>query len=154
MHIQRVWLLTQVAKTLPRADREKALELIAEAAVEARRIEVSDPDRPRALVAVANAFLATDRGRAWETILEVAKAANSAEGFTGEDGGLVMQLQTKNMTSLRTSTVDDFNLPEVFRVLSQENATQAIELARSFEGESPRATALIAVARALLSDKK
>jgi hypothetical protein len=57
------------------------------------------------------------------------------------------------MTSMRSSTVEDFNLPGVFRMLSQENATQAIELARSFEGEAPRATALIAVARTLLSEK-
>ena len=35
----------------------------------------------------------------------------------------------------------------------QDNATQAIELARSFEHEAPRATALIAVARTLLSEK-
>lgn len=152
-HIQRVWLLTQAAKELPAADREKALEIIADASVEARRIDVSDPDRPRALVAVANAFVTTDRGRAWETMLEVAKASNSAEGFNGEDGRLEMRLQTKFMTSLRSSTVDDFNLPGVFRSLSEENATQAIEIARSFEGEAPRATALIAVARALLSEK-
>jgi len=152
-HIQRVWLLTQAAKALPPADREQALGIIAEAAVEARRIDVSDPDRPRALVAVANAFLATDRERAWETMLEVAKASNSAEGFNGEDGRLEMRLQTKNWTSLRSSSVDDFNLPGVFRTLSQENATQAIEIARSFDGEAPRATALIAVARTLLSEK-
>ncbi len=152
-HIQRVWLLTQAAKSLPPADREKALEIINEAAVEARRIDVSDADRPRALVAVANAFVVTDRGRAWEMMLEVAKASNSAEGFNGEDGRLELQLQTKNITSLRSSTVEDFNLTGVFRMLSQENATQAIELARSFEGEAPRATALIAVARTLLSEK-
>lgn len=153
-HLQKAWLLSQAAKALPATDREKALETIAEAAAEARRIDVSDPDRPRALVAVANAFLAHDRGRAWETMLEVAKASNSVEGFNGEDGRIVIRLQTKNMTSLRSSTVDDFNLPGVFRSLSQENATQAIELARSFEGEAPRATALIAVARTLLSEKK
>jgi hypothetical protein len=152
-HIQRVWLLTQTAKALPPADRDKALGIIAEAAVEARRIDGSDPDRPRALVAVANAFLATDRGRAWETMLEVAKASNSAEGFSGEDSRLEMRLETKSMSLLRNNTVDDFNLPGVFRTLSQENATQAIELARSFEGEAPRATALIAVARGLLSEK-
>ena len=153
-HIQRVWLLTQAAEALPTADREKALEIIADAAIEARRIDVSDPDRPRALVAVANAFVATDRERAWETMLEVAKASNSAEGFNGEDGRLEMRLQTKTMTSLRSSTVDDFNLPGVFRSLSQENADQAIELARSFEREAPRATALISIARALLSEKR
>ena len=152
-HIQRVWLLTQVAKILPPADREKALDIIADAAVEARRIDGSDPDRPSALVAVANAFLAPERARAWETMLEVAKASNSAEGFTGEDGRIVVRLQTKSMNSLRTSTVDEFNLNGIFRVLSQENATQAIEIARSFEGEAPRATALIAVARTLLSEK-
>lgn len=152
-HLQKAWLLSQAAKALLATDREKALETIAEAAAEARRIDVSDPDRPRALIAVANAFLTLDRPRAWETMLEVAKASNSVEGFNGEDGRLIIRLQTKNMTSLRSSTVDDFNLPGVFRSLSQENATQAIELARSFEGEAPRATALIAVARTLLSEK-
>src|SRR6185295_2509152 len=115
-HIQRVWVLTQLAKTMPPADREKTLEMIADAAVEARRIDGSDPDRPSALVAVANAFLVADRTRAWETMLEVAKASNSAEGFTGEDGRIVLKMQSKNMTSLRTSTVDDFNLNGVFRV--------------------------------------
>ena len=152
-HLQRVWLLTEAAKALPPADREKALDIVAEAGTEARRIEGSDADRPRALVAVANAYLGLDRARAWETMLEVAKASNSAEGFNGEDGRLIIRLQSKNMTSLRTSTVEEFNLPSVFRVLSQENATQAVEIARSFEGEAPRATALIAVARALLSSK-
>ncbi len=152
-HIQKAWLLTQVAKALPPTDRERALEVIGEAAAEARRIDVSDPDRPRALIAVANAFLTLERARAWETMLEVAKASNSVEGFNGEDGRLAIRLQTKHATSMRTSTVDDFNLPGVFRALSQENATQAIELARSFEREAPRATALIAVARTLITDK-
>jgi hypothetical protein len=152
-HVQKVWLLTQVAKALPPSERDKSLEVISSALVEARRIDVSDPDRPRALIAVANALLAIDRARAWETMLEVAKASNSAEGFNGEDGRIMMKLQSKNMTSMRSSTVDDFNLPGVFRALSQENATQAIEIARSFEREAPRATALIAVARALLNDK-
>jgi len=151
--IQRVWLLTEVARALPPAEREQALEVSAQAAVEARRIEGSDPDRPRALVAVANAFLTVDRARSWETMLEVVKAANSVAGFNGEDGRLTMKLQTPNMTSMRSNTIDEFNLPGVFKTLSQENATQAIELARSFEGEAPRATALIAVARALLAEK-
>jgi len=153
-HIQRVWLLTEAASAMPSSDREQVLQTIAEALAEARRIDVSDPDRPRALVAVTNALLAVDRTRAWEMMLEVAKASNSAAGYNGEDGRLTMQLRTKNMTSVRASTIDEFNLPGVFRALSQENATQAVEIARSFEGEAPRATALIAVARALLSEKK
>ncbi|MGH9929373.1 MAG: hypothetical protein ACREA9_09100, partial [Pyrinomonadaceae bacterium] len=42
-HIQRVWLLTEAATAMPPADRGKALETIADALVEARRIDVSDP---------------------------------------------------------------------------------------------------------------
>jgi hypothetical protein len=151
--IQRVWVLTEAAGQLPVTDREKALEIVAEAATEARRIDGSDPDRPRALVAVANALMPLDRGRAWEAMLEVTKASNSVEGFNGEDGRLTLRLQSKNMTSMRSSTVDEFNLNGVFRSMAQENATQAIEIARSFEREAPRATALIAVARTLLTEK-
>ncbi len=152
-HIQRVWLLTQAAKQMPPTAREKALEVLDEAGVEARRIGGSEPDRSRALVAVANAYLAIDRPRAWETMLEVAKASRSAEGFSGEDGRLMLRLQSKTQTSMRTSTVEDFNLTGVFRALAQDDADQAIELARSFEREAPRSTALIAVARTLLGEK-
>jgi hypothetical protein len=152
-HPQRVWLLAQAAKSLPPGDRDRALEIINEATAEARRIDVSDADRPRALVAIANALFATDRQRAWEIMLEVAKASNSAEGFNGEDGRIMMQLKSKNMTLLQSSSVDDFNLPGIFRSLARDNATQAIEIARSFAGEAPRSSALIAVSRALLTEK-
>jgi hypothetical protein len=152
-HLQRVWLLAQAAKQMPPAAKERALETIENAAAEARRIGGSEPDRTRALVAVANAYLAVDRPRAWEMMLEVAKASKSVEGFSGEDGRLIMRMQTKAQSSLRTNTVEDFNLTGVFRELAQDNADQAVELARSFEREAPRSTALIAVARALLGDK-
>jgi hypothetical protein len=152
-HIQRVWLMTEAAKAMPPADREKALDTLADALAEARRIDVGDADRPRALVAVANVLLLLDRARAWETMLEVAKASNSAEAFNGEDGRIIMHLRAKSMTSMHTSGVASFNLPGIFRALAKENATQAIEIARSFEGEAPRATALIAVARQLLTEE-
>ena len=100
--LQKTWLLTQVAKFMAKTDREKALELIAEALTEAKRIDGSDSDRPRALTAVANAFAATDRARVWDIMVEVAKAANSAEGFTGEDGRLVIHLAAKNRRSIRS----------------------------------------------------
>ena len=151
--IQRVWLLTQAAKQMPPAAKEIALETIENAAAEARRIGGSEPDRTRALVAVANAYLTVDRPRAWEMMLEVVKASKAVEGFSGEDGRLMMRLQTKMQTSLRTNTVEDFNLTGVFRELAQDNPDQAVELARSFEREAPRSTALIAVARTLLGDK-
>ncbi len=151
--LQKTWLLTQVAKFMATTDREKALELIAEASTEAKRIDVSDPDRPRALTAVANAFAATDRARVWDTMAEVAKAANSAEGFTGEDGRLVVSLNTKTIRSIRSSTVDDFNLQGICATMAKENLSQAVEIARQFEREAPRATAVISIARAVLNEK-
>jgi len=153
-HIQRVWVLTQAVKSIPKTDREKALEIVAEAAAEARRIEPSDADRPRALIAVANALMTVDAPRGWEALPEIAKAANSAGEFTGEDGRLMIRLQTPSMTSLRTSTVDDFNLTGLFRTLTQENYTEAVQLARNFEREAPRATAVISIARTILSEKQ
>lgn len=153
LHIQKVWLMTEAAKAMPPADREKALDTLADALAEARRVDVGDADRPRALVAIANVLLTLDRARAWDTMLEVVKASNSAAGYNGEDGRLMMRLQSKNMSSMHTSSVNAFNLPGIFRALAKENETQAIEIARSFEGEAPRATALIAVARQLLSEE-
>jgi hypothetical protein len=152
--IQKTWLLTQVAELIAKTDRDKALELAGEAATEARRIDASDPDRPRALTAVANAFAVTDRARMWETMVEVAKAANSAPDFTGEDGRLLISLNVKTMRSIRNSTVDDFDLQGIYRVLARENLSQAVELARQFEREGPRASSVIAIARAVLSEKQ
>ncbi|HYJ86180.1 MAG TPA: hypothetical protein VEW46_09005 [Pyrinomonadaceae bacterium] len=150
--IQKVWLLAQAAKAMPPAEREKAIEVTEQAAAAARRIGGSEADRPRALLAVANAYLATDRARAWEMMLEVVKASNSAEGFTGEDGRLILRLQS-TMQIMRISAVADFNLAGIFKALATENASQSVELARSFESEAPRSSALIAVARALLAEK-
>src|SRR4030095_16309679 len=47
-HFHKSWLLSQTAKLLAKTDRDKALALIEDSAQEARRMENSDPDRPRA----------------------------------------------------------------------------------------------------------
>lgn len=150
-HFEKVWAFSQIAGILKDTDRDRALNLLAEAAEEARRIDGSDPDRPRALVGLANAFFSLDRNRAWELVAEAVKAANSVEGFSGEDSRLTLRLQTPNMTSLHTSSIESFDLPGLFRVLSKDDYQRAEGLARNFEADSPRATALISIARAALS---
>lgn len=52
-------------------------------------LEPSDPALPRALIAVANAIKVVDRSRVWDATFDAVKAANSADGFSGEDGELV-----------------------------------------------------------------
>jgi hypothetical protein len=153
-HVQKAWALASVAKLLAKTDHEKSLAVIEDAAAEARRIEGSDPDRARALMAVANALLLSDRGKSWDATYDAVKAANSSEGFTGEDGVLRIGLQTKQMTTMRSSSAQDFDVLGIFTELARDDYNRTVELARGFEREAPRANAVIAIARAVLEDKK
>jgi len=150
----KTWVLTQIAKQLAKTDKDKAVEIAEEAATEARRLDVSDPNLPRALVAVANAFKVIDPVRVWDATFDAVKAANSAEGFTGEDGEIVVKFQSKSGSSVHTNDVPDFDLEGIFRDLALQDYDRAVELARGFEGEGPRAVATIAIARAILEPKR
>ncbi len=153
-HQYRAWALAECAKILSKTDREAALGVVEEAANEARRIDVSDPARAQGLIAVANALKAIDPPRVWDATFDAVKAANSAEGFTGEDGGIVLQFQTKGQSSVNTSDVPDFDLEGIFKELADMDYERAVELARGFQKEGPRAVATIAIARAILEPKK
>jgi hypothetical protein len=152
--LQKAYVLTECAKILARTDRDKASELIDEAATEARRIDVSDPSLPRALIAVANALKTIDATKVWDATFDAVKAANSAEGFTGEDGALVLKFQSKGSSSVYTTDVPDFDLNGIFRDLADQDYDRAVEMARGFQAEGPRASATIAIARAVLEPKK
>ena len=150
----KTWALAQSAKNLVKTDKDKALEIVDEAATEARRIDVSDANLPRALVAVANAINVVDVGRVWDATFDAVKAANSAEGFTGEDGELVLKFQSKGQSSVHTNDVADFDLEGIFKDLATKDYDRAVELARGFQAEGPRAVATIAIARAILEPKR
>jgi hypothetical protein len=153
-HQQKVWVLTQTAKNLATTDKDKALELVETASNEARRIDVSDPARPQALIAVANAVQVVDPARVWDATFDAVKAANSAEGFTGEDGEMVLRFQSKGNSSVHTNDIPEFDLDGIFRQLANQDYERAVELARGFQAEGPRAVATIAIARAVLEPKK
>jgi hypothetical protein len=152
-HIQRVWLLTQLAKLLAKTDREKSLSLLEDALPEARRIEGLDPDRPRALLAIANAQKLIEPPRTWESVFDAVKAANSAEGFTGEDGNLNLLFQAKGFSSASDMQEPDFDIKGIFGLLAKDDYDRAVELAGGFQGEAPRAAAVIAIAQSVLNDK-
>ena len=150
----KTWVLTETAKLLAKTDKDRALEVVDEAATEARRLEVSDPNLPRTLMAVANALKLIDRARVWDATFDAVKAANSAEGFTGEDGEIVVKFQSKSGSSVHTSDVADFDLEGIFKDLALQDYDRAVELARGFQAEGPRAVATIAIARAILEPKR
>ena len=153
-HLMKTWVLTECAKHIAKTDQTKALELVDQAATEARRIDVSDPALPRGLIAVANAFKVIDAKRVWDATFDAVKAANSAEGFSGEDGEFVLKYSTKGSSSVHNSDIPEFDLEGIFRDLADQDYDRAVELARGFQGEGPRAVATIAIARAVLEPKK
>ena len=153
-HLHRTWVLTKCASILAKTDRDKALDVIAEAEAEARRIDGSDPALARGLIAVANALKDVEPPRVWDATFDAVKAANSAEGFTGEDGELLLTFQSKGQSSVRTSDVPEFDLDGIFKDLALKDYDRAVELARGFQAEGPRAVATIAIARAILEPKK
>lgn len=148
--IQRVWAYTRAAGLLLPSDRARAVELLDAAGAEARRIGGGDPDRARALVAVATGLVQADRVRAWETIDEAIKAANSAEGFTGEDSQVGARLQTNSMVMMTNAAAEDFDLLGAFKALAREDLLRAVQSAKNLTGESPRAVATLAIARSVL----
>ena len=107
-------------------------------------------ERVSALVAIATQLVELDRSRAWEVMLEVVKAANSAKDYTGDDGRLNATLQTKNMVLVMSNNADSFDLNNIFAKLAREDLQRAIDLAHTFDGEAPRASATLAIARSVL----
>jgi hypothetical protein len=152
-HLLKSWVFSESAKLLVKTDKQKALDLIEDAAIEARRIDVSDPALPQALLAVANALSVIDPARVWDATFDAVKAANSAEGFTGEDGSIVLKFQSKGQSSVSTHSADEFNVEGIFRALATLDYERAVQLARGFQGEGPRAVATIAIARSVLEPK-
>lgn len=151
--IHRVWALTQIARLVKQTDTKSAGEILDEAATEARRIGGTDPERTRALVGVATRMYEVDRTRAWEIVAEAIKAANAATGFTGEDAEIVSRFHTSRGTSTTNFNVESFDLNGIFGLLARDDLFRAVEMAKTFTGETPRAIATLAIIRAILGQK-
>ncbi|HEY6243588.1 MAG TPA: hypothetical protein VIX17_06570 [Pyrinomonadaceae bacterium] len=151
--LQKVWAFTTAARLAAVSERSRASDLLDEALNESRRISGSNPDKARALTAVAAGFAEIDPVRSWETLNEVIKAANSADAFTGEDSQISSRLQTPQMVVATSATAEDFDLLSVFRILSRADLLRAIQVAKGFSGEAPRAVATLAIARSVLEKR-
>lgn len=150
VRIHRVWAYLQAARLLMKSDQPRALSILDDAATEARRIDVSDPDRARALTAVATQLVTPDSIHAWEILSEAVKAANSAETFDGEDTRINAQLWTREGPKIRSVNVEDLGLRVILRALAKEELERSIELAKSLKNEKPRAAAILTIADAVL----
>jgi hypothetical protein len=152
-NIHRAWALTESARLMKKTDPTRAAEILGDAATEARRIGGSDPDRARALVGVATQMYEIDRSRVWEIIAEVVKAANANAEFSGDDAQIVSRLVFGQGASTTNFTVESFDLNGIFSKLAKDDLYRAVETAKSFTNESPRANASLAIVRSVLEEK-
>jgi hypothetical protein len=153
-NVQRVWALLEAARMLKKTDATQAVEVLNEAATVGRRISGSEVDRARAMVGVATLMYELDRGRVWEALADAVKAANSVTEFRGEDAQISARFSSGRGTSTTNFTVEHFDLEGIFGSLAKEDIYRAIELARGFTADAPRAVATLAVARSVLETKK
>ena len=153
-HIQKVCILAQSAKLLAKSDPEQAVLLLDEAGTEARRIDGGDINRPQALLAIATAASVIAPARVWEAIFDAVKAANAVGNFRGEDGVLTFTVNGKSHVLKKTEPVADFDIEGIFREAASKDFERAVQLARGFREEAPRANATLAICRTVLSENK
>ncbi|HKS29093.1 MAG TPA: hypothetical protein VJS44_14795 [Pyrinomonadaceae bacterium] len=152
--IQRVWAYTESSGYLAKANPARAAELLEEAMTEANRIGASSAEHAQALVAIATNMYRVNAAKGWEIMSDAVRASNSAEGFTGEDARVTARFVTKNSTSISSLSAPAFDLAGLFGLLARDDFNRAIQLAREFKAEAPRAAATLAIARAVLTDKR
>lgn len=146
---QRAAAYLSVAQMLREAEPQRALELLEDAVRDIHRIDTQKLDRPLLLIGVANQLAGTDPIRAWEIMQDVLKEANRLEGFTGKDV-ITFPLMTRSSVKFITIGGENFSLPNVFSALAKDDLHRAIDLAKSFKYDAPRASATLAIARSIL----
>ncbi len=150
----RSHFLTRAAGVVREKDRIRAGELLDEALTETRRINAGTSDRAYCLVALLLQFSKINQSRNWELLSETVKAANAVPDFTGENGQTSLTLEGKFSIRMGTELASPTDLAQVFQNLTAENFYQALDAARGFSGDAPKALAMISVGRVTFEKKK
>jgi hypothetical protein len=152
-HPLRAHFLTQAAALFSEKDLVRANELLEEALTETRRIDAGTPERAYSLVALLSQFSKINKARNWELLSEAIKAANAVPDFTGDNGNTAFNLEGKFSIRMGTELASTTELAQVFESLTKEDFYQALDAARNFSGDAPKALAIISVGRAMLEKK-
>ncbi len=149
-HMHRAWVYIEVSRLLLDSDKPYSLSVLEDAGNEARRLETSDPDRARSLVAVGTRFLRVDRVRAWEIVSEAIKAINAATDFNEENTEFRFDLLTMGGPKSVSFGDSNFSLSRSFALFAKDDLDRSLDLAKSLKKDMPRATATLAIARSIL----
>jgi hypothetical protein len=149
-HAQRAWAYTRIAGSLPESQRQSALDYLADAANEIRHVDENPRDRAILWIGLARGLLKTDIPLAWETVNEAVKAANQAENFTGDN---LISFSIGTQAGIRFTQIgnEDGGLAGLFQLLAAEDLYRAVDMAKTFNQDAPRAAATLAIANSLLN---
>lgn len=149
---QRAAAYIDIARLLRETERQRAVDLLEDAVREVNRIEGDKPDRALLLVGIANQLVSLDRVRAWEIVGEVVKEANRFEDYNGENT-VTFPLMTGSSVRFLNIGGENFSLTNVFHALAKDDLYRAVDVAKSFKYDAPRATVTLAIASSILSPR-
>ena len=152
--LAQAWGFAQAAELAARRNkRERATELISDAARSAARTEQNSRERVAAFVAVATVAARFDAPRAWELVAEVIQSINTAKDFAGDESSLEIASNASGRQddpSELSISAEAFRPDELFATMARLDFPRALVDARAIRSAAPRAFATIAVARVAL----
>lgn len=144
---ERIWAISRLAQLVAPSDPQRASTILDEAARQSQQLFDSDPDKARALVCVATCFLDVDRKRSLELLYEAVRAINRSPVYTGTNEYITVTITHAEENSVWMASAREFELEPVFASVARHDYDAAEFLAKSIEGDAPRAAAILAVAR-------
>jgi hypothetical protein len=152
--VERVWIYTQAVDLINTKNLGKVTALIMESVALARRIDSTDPDRARALVAITLQLMKYKPQLAKPYLIESLTAVDKANNFDSEDGILAISLETPVGDWAATYDAPNFRLKKLFRELAKEDFFQAINMTENLKSKEARSAATIAIGEIVLTSKK
>lgn len=150
--LQRIWLMTEIARLFDKKRAIEAQQLLEEANAEAQKISSEKSWKANALSAVAVAFLTFDELRSWQITADVVKAANSAT-FFNDKPDLSAKLQIGDEISVIKPNTKSLNIANLFAQIAPFDIYQASNLAGNLSDEYQRALSLLAAADSQIKKK-
>jgi hypothetical protein len=95
-----------------------------------------------------------DQARKEDMLLDVVKAVNQAEGYTGEESSFTVDFSVRSNIARVSIPAPTISLANLFAALGKDDLFRAANIAHSIKSESPRAIALLASARSVLNTAK
>ena len=147
--VERVWIYTQAVDLMK---SNAAIDLLLQALAIARRIDAADPNKARALTAIASQLRRRNHQLADPYLIEAVVAANKADSFDAEDALLTIQLETVVGDWSTTYEAKNFCLKNLFRELAKDDFLQAINISENLESKEVRSVATLAIAEIVLTN--